>query len=116
MQSEQIMKPHGQVQQKLCSCEQALHIYFSGRRHLPFSPDFSKPLIFPSYEKLYTTLSRRISFLLRIPWLCTSRSAEGIPLGSSVMRFGPSAGCLVVWKPSDRDVKIIFSKNSRGKI
>src|SRR5208283_3265301 len=54
-----------------------------------------------SYDRLYTTLSKRISFLLRTPWRCTPRSAEGIPLGSSVMRFGPSAGCLV----KDRGVR-----------
>jgi len=41
MQSEQIMKPQGQVQQKVCSCEQAVQMYFSGRRHLPLRPDFS---------------------------------------------------------------------------
>jgi hypothetical protein len=52
MQSEQIMKPHGQIQQKLCSCEQALHIYLSGRCHLPFRPDFSNPLIFPFFQYL----------------------------------------------------------------
>ena len=45
MQSEQIIKPHRQVQQKGCSCEQVEHTYFSGRRHLPLRPDFSKPLI-----------------------------------------------------------------------
>jgi hypothetical protein len=50
MQSEQIIKPHGHVQQKVSSCEQALHIYFSGLRHLPFRPDFPKPLIFPSFS------------------------------------------------------------------
>ena len=33
-----------------------------------------------SYERLYTTLSRRISFLLRAPWRCIPRSAEGAPL------------------------------------
>src|SRR5208282_204883 len=33
-----------------------------------------------SYDRLYTTLSRRISFLLRTPWRCTPRSAEGAPL------------------------------------
>jgi len=46
MQSEQIMKPQGQVQQKVCSCEQAVQMYFSGRRHLPLRPDFSSPFIF----------------------------------------------------------------------
>ena len=38
------------------------------------------PLKFASYERLYTTLSRRISFLLRTPWRCIPRSAEGAPL------------------------------------
>jgi hypothetical protein len=33
-----------------------------------------------SYERLYTTLSRRISFLLRTPWRCIPHSAEGAPL------------------------------------
>jgi hypothetical protein len=46
MQSEQIMKPQGQVQQKICSCEHAVQMYLSGRRHLPLRPDFSRPFIF----------------------------------------------------------------------
>jgi hypothetical protein len=46
MQREQIMNPHVQVQQKLCSFEQAQQKYFSGRRHLPFRPGPCKPLIF----------------------------------------------------------------------
>jgi hypothetical protein len=46
MQSEQIIKPQGQDQQKDCSREQAEHMYFSGRRHLAWRPDVSEPLIF----------------------------------------------------------------------
>src|SRR5208337_4933981 len=46
----------------------------------------------PSYERLYTTLSRRISFLLRTPWRCIPRSAEGAPLDVSLNRVGLSSG------------------------
>ena len=47
-----------------------------------------------SYERLYTTLSRRISFLLRTRWRCIPRSAEGASLEVSLNRFGLSAGRL----------------------
>jgi hypothetical protein len=102
MQSEQIMKPHGQVQQKLCSCEQALQIYLSGRRHLPFRPDFSKPLILASYDRLVNDIKRSFGEMLcRAPLATHFRSAEGIALVSSVMLAGPSQGCLLsVSKPN----------------
>jgi hypothetical protein len=45
MQSEQIIKPQGQVQQKVCSREQAAQIYFSGLRHFPVRRSFSGPSI-----------------------------------------------------------------------
>src|SRR5208337_851527 len=52
-----------------------------------------------SYERLYTTLSRRISFLLRTPWRCIPRSAEGAPLILDAPRDGAVSGA-----PSFRDV------------
>ena len=48
-----------------------------------------------SYARLYTTLNRRISFLLRTPWRCAPRSAEGAPLEVSLNRIGLSAGRLL---------------------
>src|SRR5208337_84036 len=44
------------------------------------------------YERLYTTLSGRISFLLRTPWRCIPRSAEGAPLILDAPRDGALSG------------------------
>ena len=48
-----------------------------------------------SYGRLYTTLSKRTSFLLRTPWRCIPRSAEGATIEVSLNRIGLSAGRLL---------------------
>ncbi len=59
---------------------------------------------------LLTTLSNHFVKLRRgVTWQCTSPSAEGIPLGSSVICVGWSAGCLLVEQSVVVEIKSVSS-------
>src|SRR5208337_429181 len=71
-----------------------------------------------SYERLYTTLSRRMSFLLRTPWRCIPRSAEGALIDMSLNRVGLSMGRLPQFPPAFPKVPVklmVSPRRIRGR-